>query len=680
MFNLIPLGLNLNPNDKKVFDQIKEQADKCVNDILGRPDWGANMTFIDLVNGSSQAVTNETVALMKRKISTSNATVVLLALHLIEAMVKNCGDRMHRAINDESFLKELGKVPKRFIEKTDSTCAEVAELSLDIIQTWGEAFLPRSRQYPNISKLYHELKRDGLPFKAQYDESKVPIFTPAPYIPEDNRDEDAALQAALAASLNSQYQIETTSVLESDSRPRHNPGSRSNDNRATAAHQSSASSNNILQTCFSLVDLLKDIVINSSTAEELRTNELSADISQQLKSYQTNLMVSIEEAVMKEASNLEQLFKANEDVTLLLQTYANVKCGGITIDDAKAKIFDIGTSVNVVGNGSHIAPKPTVIEDNEDIFGIFNKPSSTKATQNTKHPVQHHNQPQQNTNPSLKKNYEVDIFGDPVKNTTESDKNDYIQPQKESTRKPSITLIHEEALGLHSMMASVPDSTNRKSSQPPPITVSSNESTKLNASLLPPAYQTTGDCFGTAGLLAPTTTHASTAPVTSQPQLDFFATAPNQTLSTDTDFFAQTSVPPPVDFFGQNSNAEPSSLNPFDSVLSGQQVSQQSATSFVTLPQNFASFPSQANTLPPQPVYQYPPQSQFTDFGQFPQPVPDAVAQIQQPQYQVSSPNQQHFADFANFGTFPLQGPPSQSYPANQTSINYNNTSSNNPF
>jgi hypothetical protein len=50
--------------------------------------------------------------------------------------------------------------------------------ALDLIQSWGETFLPQSSRMPLFAQTYHELRRDGLPFRRQYDASKVPVLTP----------------------------------------------------------------------------------------------------------------------------------------------------------------------------------------------------------------------------------------------------------------------------------------------------------------------------------------------------------------------------------------------------------------------------------------------------------------------------------------------------------------------
>lgn len=171
-----------------------------------------------------------------------------------------------------------------------------------MIQTWGEAFLPRSQQFPNIPKLYHDLRKEGLQFRAQYDESRVPIFTPPPAIPDDpdealyrngliqrgydagmgdSGDIDADLAAALALSL-----------AESD------PSARSSGNQSAPAPPASSrnrtKSMEIITGCQSSMGILKEIIMASSNTSELAGNDIAEEVASQLRSQQVGLMQDIE--------------------------------------------------------------------------------------------------------------------------------------------------------------------------------------------------------------------------------------------------------------------------------------------------------------------------------------------------------------------------------------------------
>lgn len=101
---------------------------------------------------------------------------------MAETLVKNCGARVHAAIGGDynsssSFMRQMVAVAKKYCGKSGAENVEVAELVLDVIQAWGEAFLVMSKQFPAFVGAYHDLRKDGLKFKPQYDSSRVPIFT-----------------------------------------------------------------------------------------------------------------------------------------------------------------------------------------------------------------------------------------------------------------------------------------------------------------------------------------------------------------------------------------------------------------------------------------------------------------------------------------------------------------------
>ncbi|CAN0561459.1 unnamed protein product, partial [Laminaria digitata] len=54
----------------------------------------------------------------------------------------------------------------------------IADQSLDVIQGWGEAFLPRRQEFPLFVQTYHELRAEGLPFSEQYQSDRPPVLDP----------------------------------------------------------------------------------------------------------------------------------------------------------------------------------------------------------------------------------------------------------------------------------------------------------------------------------------------------------------------------------------------------------------------------------------------------------------------------------------------------------------------
>ncbi|MEC8392119.1 MAG: hypothetical protein VXZ58_04470, partial [Actinomycetota bacterium] len=67
---------------------------------------------------------NELTFLLRRKLGSIatplnpvSPTQVMLTLHLVEALVKNGGRKLHQAINDIKFMQEMGNVARRYVNK-----------------------------------------------------------------------------------------------------------------------------------------------------------------------------------------------------------------------------------------------------------------------------------------------------------------------------------------------------------------------------------------------------------------------------------------------------------------------------------------------------------------------------------------------------------------------------------
>lgn len=124
---------------------------------------------------------------IRKKLVSRTPRVVSLALTLSEALVKNCGAKAHRAVNDEAFMKTIERVARvKLLRGSDSMplyktmltarclcdstiqvysdrsrkernreVTEVVEKVLDIVQTWGEAFLPHRVNTNDATGFYY---------------------------------------------------------------------------------------------------------------------------------------------------------------------------------------------------------------------------------------------------------------------------------------------------------------------------------------------------------------------------------------------------------------------------------------------------------------------------------------------------------------------------------------------
>jgi len=113
----------------------------------------------------------DVVKTIKKRIGHKNSKVQLLALTLLETLIKNCGDFVHMQVAEKDILHEMVKIAKK---KPDY---HVKEKILILIDTWQEAFGGSRARYPQYYAAYQEMLRAGAVFP-QRPESSVPIYTP----------------------------------------------------------------------------------------------------------------------------------------------------------------------------------------------------------------------------------------------------------------------------------------------------------------------------------------------------------------------------------------------------------------------------------------------------------------------------------------------------------------------
>ncbi|KAH8505912.1 hypothetical protein Peur_044796 [Populus x canadensis] len=145
-------------------------VDKATSDLLIGPDWTMNMDICDSVN-SHHWQAKDVVKALKKRLQHKSPKVQLLALTLLETMVKNCGDYVHFQIAEKNVLGEMVKIIKK---KTDM---HVRDKILTLLDSWQEAFGGPGGKHPQYYWAYEELRRAGVEFP-QRSLDAAPIFTP----------------------------------------------------------------------------------------------------------------------------------------------------------------------------------------------------------------------------------------------------------------------------------------------------------------------------------------------------------------------------------------------------------------------------------------------------------------------------------------------------------------------
>ncbi|XP_057487598.1 TOM1-like protein 6 [Actinidia eriantha] len=146
------------------------RVEKATSDLLIGPDWTMNMDICDSIN-SNRWDAKDVVKAVKKRLQHKNPRIQLLALTLLETMVKNCGDYVHSQIAERNILQDMVKIVKK---KTDM---HVRDKILVLLDSWQEALGGHGGRFPQYYWAYEELRRSGVVFP-QRSLDAAPIFTP----------------------------------------------------------------------------------------------------------------------------------------------------------------------------------------------------------------------------------------------------------------------------------------------------------------------------------------------------------------------------------------------------------------------------------------------------------------------------------------------------------------------
>ncbi|KAG9455176.1 hypothetical protein H6P81_008080 [Aristolochia fimbriata] len=146
------------------------RVEKATSDLLIGPDWTMNMDICDSIN-TEPWLAKDVGKAVKKRLQHKSPRVQLLALTLLETMIKNCGDHVHFQVAERNILQEMIKIVKK---KTDM---HVRDKILLLLDSWQEAFGGPGGKYPQYYWAYEELRRSGVQFPQRTREA-APIFTP----------------------------------------------------------------------------------------------------------------------------------------------------------------------------------------------------------------------------------------------------------------------------------------------------------------------------------------------------------------------------------------------------------------------------------------------------------------------------------------------------------------------
>ncbi|KAL9391610.1 hypothetical protein Peur_015530 [Populus x canadensis] len=134
-----------------------ELVNSATNDKLAEVDWTKNIEICELV-AHDERQARDVVKAIKKRLGSKNANTQLYAVMLLEMLMNNTGEQVHRQVIDTGILPILVKIVKK---KTELPIRERVFLLLDATQTsLGGA----SGMFPQYYTAYYDLVSAGVQF------------------------------------------------------------------------------------------------------------------------------------------------------------------------------------------------------------------------------------------------------------------------------------------------------------------------------------------------------------------------------------------------------------------------------------------------------------------------------------------------------------------------------------
>ncbi|KAI3945221.1 hypothetical protein MKX01_034982 [Papaver californicum] len=145
-------------------------VDRATSDKLIGPDWAMNVEICDLMNRDATQI-KDIVRGIKKRLKSKNPKVKVLALTLLDTVLKNCGNFVHMHIVEKKIhlvLVKLGtkKYNEAVSDKLDS-----------VIETWKEVIGNARRRHPQHYDSQCDIERGGGPVFAKNSDMPLPMYT-----------------------------------------------------------------------------------------------------------------------------------------------------------------------------------------------------------------------------------------------------------------------------------------------------------------------------------------------------------------------------------------------------------------------------------------------------------------------------------------------------------------------
>ncbi|ETK78079.1 hypothetical protein, variant 1 [Phytophthora nicotianae] len=339
------------PTEVERIKQMTDMIAQATSDYEADEDWDRILRVVDaLSNVSNRAVLKESIRYLKLRLGDPSSRVVILALTLTESIVKNCGGLVHQEIATEQFMGEMEALYRTHANKRGRDSMEIASRVLDMIQAWGEAFLPFRHEFPLFVDTYHNMRKKGIKFPDQYDESKVPVLTPEVH---------SGGRSSRSTSSNQTRSIDTSSYSN------------------TSSELGGLSTLELYRVATNVLEMFEDMLFEAQKdTSSIGSPGVMEELAVEIREIVHRLEGAIPIAVAEEDENLEKYLSINDDLHAALKKYDALLTGNQKPEEetaSKSKTEDIDL-IDPFGLKDDLSPKgkeDNQVSSDDDPFADF---------------------------------------------------------------------------------------------------------------------------------------------------------------------------------------------------------------------------------------------------------------------------------------------------------------------
>ncbi|KAJ4887699.1 ENTH/VHS/GAT family protein [Raphanus sativus] len=308
-----------------------ELVSSATSEKLSELDWTKNIEICELA-ARDERQAKDVIKAIKKRLGSKNPNTQLYAVQLLEMLMNNIGENIHKLVIDTGVLPTLVKIVKK---KTDFPVRERIFLLLDATQT---SLGGSSGRYPQYYTAYYDLVQAGVKFP-QRSNSTPPVVVTAQAVPR------STLNEQLASARKERTAPPPTQQRERESQT------------------TTSSPSSILQKASAALEVLKEVLdaVDSQNPEGAK-DEFTLDLVEQCAFQKERVMHLV--MTSRDERAVSQAIELNEQLQRILNRHEDLLSGGITVPGRSSTTTN---GYHSTSNG-HKKPSSSIsIEDEDEI-------------------------------------------------------------------------------------------------------------------------------------------------------------------------------------------------------------------------------------------------------------------------------------------------------------------------